>query len=96
MQAEHQAELERQGLAFGPGRRLSREESAKNLVLLAPTGSGKTTRHVIPNLLQLHGSVVVPDPSGEIFAPSFVLSTPSAEVLDEPNNKVTSRYTPFG
>ena len=31
------------GLALGLGRRLSCEESAKNLVLLAPTGSGKVS-----------------------------------------------------
>ena len=35
--------------------------------MVAPTGSGKTTRFVIPNLLFLEGSAVVTDPSGEIF-----------------------------
>ena len=56
------------GLVLGPGQRLSQRESFNNLVLVAPTGSGKTTRYVIPNVLLAQGSVVVTDPSGEIFA----------------------------
>lgn len=55
------------GLVLGPQQRLSLKDSFTNLVLVAPTGSGKTTRYVIPNVLLAEGSVVVTDPSGEIF-----------------------------
>jgi len=56
------------GLVLGPTQRLSPRDSYTNLALVAPTGSGKTTRYVIPNVLQVEGSVVVTDPAGEIFA----------------------------
>ncbi len=56
-----------EGIVLSPRYRLSQRDSFTNLALVAPTGSGKTTRYVIPNVLQVQGSVVVTDPSGEIF-----------------------------
>lgn len=55
------------GLVISPRHRMSRADSFANLALVAPTGSGKTTRFVIPNLLKAEGSVVVTDPSGELY-----------------------------
>jgi type IV secretion system protein VirD4 len=58
-----------QGLIFSRQHRLALCESFKNLCLTCPTGGGKTTRYIIPNLLNLDAksSAVVTDPSGEIF-----------------------------
>ena len=56
-----------QGFYIGPTARLSASESARNLAVIAPTGAGKTLRLVVPNILKAKGSVVVTDPSGEIY-----------------------------
>jgi type IV secretory pathway TraG/TraD family ATPase VirD4 len=55
------------GLVLSHNNRLPLEESYKNLCLVAPTGTGKTSTFVIPNILQCEGSMVVTDPAGEIY-----------------------------
>lgn len=58
-------------LIDGEKKRLSLDESFKHLLLVAQTGAGKTTKFIIPNVLQLaetENSVIVTDPSGEIFS----------------------------
>jgi type IV secretory pathway TraG/TraD family ATPase VirD4 len=61
-----------QGLLIdGKRKRLSLEDSYKHLLVVAPTGTGKTSKFIIPNVLSLaqgKHSVIVTDPSGEIFS----------------------------
>lgn len=60
---------ENKGLLIdGKDNRLDLDNSFKHNMIVAPTGAGKTTRYVIPNLLTLDDcSFVVTDPAGELF-----------------------------
>lgn len=55
------------GLVIDGENRLSLEDSFTHLCLVAPTGAGKTSRYIINTVLQLDHSMVITDPSGEIF-----------------------------
>ena len=58
-------------LIDGDKKRLSLDESFKHILLVAQTGAGKTTKFIIPNVLKLaetENSIIVTDPSGEIFS----------------------------
>lgn len=55
------------GIVLDGKNRLSVEKSFQHLILVAPTGGGKTTKFVIPNVLNLDTSIILTDPSGEIF-----------------------------
>lgn len=53
----------------GVGKRLSDQDSFRNVAVVATTGAGKTAGFIIPNVLRLDGSsMVIADPSGGIFA----------------------------
>jgi type IV secretory pathway TraG/TraD family ATPase VirD4 len=57
------------GFLISKHRRLSVRKSQENLLLVGPTGSGKTTKILLKNLYRLKNcSMVVNDPSGELFA----------------------------
>lgn len=53
--------------------RLSAAKSYEHVMVLGPTGSGKSTSFFIPNLLDIDGnhSVVVTDPKGELYDLSY-------------------------
>lgn len=56
-------------LLDGQDRRLSHEDSFRNLAVIATTGGGKSSSFIIPNLLALDDcSMVVTDPSGALYA----------------------------
>lgn len=57
---------ENTGLILG-NHQISLAKSFQHLALVAPTGIGKTTKYVIENILNCVGSIVVTDPSGEIY-----------------------------
>ncbi len=59
------------GFLISKHRRLTIRKSQENLLLVGPTGSGKTTKILLKNLFLLkNSSMVVNDPSGELFAQS--------------------------
>lgn len=56
------------GLRLAPGKFLSARDSFNHLLLVAPSGAGKTSTFVIPAVLESECSMVVTDPAGEVFA----------------------------
>ena len=55
------------GLTVNGIERISLEDSYKNSIIIAPPGQGKTTTYIIPNVLNLNHSMIITDPSGEIY-----------------------------
>jgi len=86
------------GLSFSEKDRLPLNESFEHSVTLAPTGKGKTNRFIIPNILNCEGSMVITDPSGEIYQKtSGYLSQKGykIQVLNPLDLKQSNRFNPL-
>jgi len=80
---------------FGERQRYSGE---RNLLLFGPNGSGKGTRFLMPNLLQMRDcSMVVIDPKGELAAVTapyrrtvgeVVIINPFGVLADRPGTRI--------
>ena len=55
------------GLTINGRDRITAENSYRHSVIIAPAGAGKTTTYIIPNVLNLDYSMIITDPSGEIY-----------------------------
>lgn len=59
------------GLVIDGVSRISLQKSFQHLCIVAPTGAGKTTRYIFPNILNAkRESLVITDPSAEIYRKS--------------------------
>jgi type IV secretion system protein VirD4 len=84
-------------LLDGESLRLSEKESFQNVLYAARVGAGKTTKYIIPNVLDkadMKCSIVVHDPKGEVFelTSGFMKSKGFNIVVFNPNDLTNSNY----
>ena len=86
------------GLLVSKYHKLTKKQSYQNVLISGPTGSGKTSRLLIPMLMSLiqegKSSIIVNDPSGEIFQKiaSYASKTHSIKTLNFSNSARSSGY----
>ena len=87
------------GLVIDGKNRISLQRSMQHALILAPSGMGKSTSYVIPNLLLLkNASAVVTDPSGELYnitAPYLRKSNFTIRCLDFRTSTPRFQYNPL-
>jgi len=88
-------------LLDGKRGRLSERESFQNVCVIARVGAGKTSRYIIPNVLdkaKTNCSIIVNDPKGEVFAEtSGFMQANGYRVLaiDPENLERSARFNPL-
>ncbi len=76
----------------------SYETANLNEMVIGGSGAGKSFRKIKPDLLQLFGSYVVTDPSGELFRDTyrmFINHHYKVKVLNLTNINLSNSYNPF-
>ncbi len=88
-------------LIDGDNLRLSKDESYQNVCVMARVGAGKTSRYVIPNVLdkaRQNCSMVINDPKGEVFENTSEHLKQNGYriiVIDPENLERSSRFNPL-
>ncbi len=88
-------------LIDGDTRRLSEAESFQNVCVIARVGAGKTSRYIIPNVLdkaRSRASIVVNDPKGEVYettAATMAANGYRVIVIDPENPARSSCFNPL-
>jgi len=88
-------------LLDGQSGRLSERESFQNVCVIARVGAGKTSRYIIPNMLdraKRNCSVVVNDPKGEVFTETsgYMQSRGFKVIVINPENiEYSSSFNPL-
>ncbi|MGV3598229.1 MAG: type IV secretory system conjugative DNA transfer family protein [Bacteroidota bacterium] len=86
------------GLLVSTYHKLTKRQSYQNVLISGPTGSGKTSRLLIPMLMSLikdgKSTVIVNDPSGEIFQniATYASKTHTIKTLNFSNSAKSSGY----
>lgn len=83
------------GFLINKSDRLTKLQSFQNLLICGPTGSGKTTRVLLKNLLELKNcSIVVNDPSKELYtlASGYLSQYYDIKTLNFSDSSVSSGY----
>ena len=81
--------------------RLSEDETSKNIVVIARTGAGKTSRNIIPNVLakrNSEASIIINDPRGEVFAATSAAMQDGGYtiiVINPADPEVSARFNPL-
>ena len=88
-------------LLDGHSLRLSEDETSKNIVVMARTGAGKTSRNIIPNVLDKRkaaASLIINDPRGEVFAATSAAMQRAGYrviVINPADAEISARFNPF-
>lgn len=78
------------GFRISKNYQLSEKSTVEHIIIIAPTGAGKTSSQFLPNLLDnnLRGSLVITDPKGELYK--------LTHKYQESIGRKTILYKPFG
>ena len=81
------------GFSVTGKKQLSLKDSRNNMMVISPSGGGKTTTIIYPSVLKIESSMLINDPSGEISLTTNYLHTKGFNVLSlDFGNKENSIY----